>query len=590
MCLAAWRHAVPVLLHVGLVGGLAAQSQSHPVPLPYSTSTIPWPVASGSQIRRIAVGDFLSQRRRHVVALDGNRAYALFSPATMTSAFALPASWVVNDLAVLNSGLSDERDLLVGVGAGGLTVASVTDTWGLDVVAGPAGRWTTATRIKASGSLQSGMIVGLADNNYTLLVATCAGGAVTTTASLALGRSIVDFELVDWDGDQLDEIAVLGNGGLRVYNALLQQQGAAFPGPVAGSAIVTLHASGAERVAWVRPEAGNYEISVIGAAATEPTVTITGVTSFGGVAAGDATGDRRPELMIAMPNSGEVMLLAHLVQANATSPSFANLAADKAVLDVSPSGLQPLSCVPGLFDVDFDLDADIVAASGAPTELAVAVGIGHTLRAFAPSLPMIGAPLVFSDDSGTGGIGAETHVWVQVNRPQGFENYKWVDVQLWRETEGSSTLPQGPGLGIESISVGHWQFDISAVTGLPWIGIQVAGSSQLDTTSNLWGEVRFFDPVIGVKATSPTTVCGGQRRDPPYLDPWTFSQEFPYFANTAIFPAASYSSIKVGPIATAGRTVLGGLILPKKLPPVRVPTLPPQPIPPLTGPTISQPQ
>lgn len=588
------RHVDALALVCGLFpGALCAQIPVNPHPVPYSTSAIAWPDGSPMPVQRLVSGDFLSQRRSHVVALAGGHAYGFFSPASMHSAFALPTTWTFADLTTLPSGIQEIGDFLVGVGTQGLSLAIVTRNWELDVVTSQGGLWSTATRVKASGTLQQGIVVGLASNNYSLIVATCINGVLTTTATATQGRPITDFDLVDWDGDGVDEIAMLCHRGLHILDAVgLQQLGPTFFGPVGGAGIAALRGptrfcGSAERVAWVRPANGAYEIAVIGAMVTEPLVTITGMENLGGVVAADATGDKLPELLLSMPSTGEAMLLAHLTPGEVPGPSFSDLAVDKAALDLSSMGAQALTCTPGFFDIDFDRHADIVATTAMPSLVTIAVGVGNAVRALATEDTQVIAASVVGDAGGD--ISNDDYLWLRIVRPSEFDAFKWVDVHLWKELEVNGAADnQTTGLGIESESVGHWQFDLSTVPVGPqtWIRVPLqnqdgSGEDLFTDTKNLWGEVRFFEPG-DIKATSPTSVFGCQQLHTPSLS-FVFATAFPYFTNPMLFELPwDPINIRIGTLALPGRTFLGGVILPKRLPPVRLPD-PPKPVSPQPG-------
>src|SRR5262249_48834329 len=121
-----------------------------------------------------------------------------------------------NDIAILPGGGSNGADALVFVGSSGLhkwTPGGGDEP--LDVTA----NWVGATFVRVAqldGTSANAIVgVGVTQNGQVLLVRQ---GTTTSTIPLSGGETVEAFATLQWDDTPGAEIAIVTNGGLRIFS------------------------------------------------------------------------------------------------------------------------------------------------------------------------------------------------------------------------------------------------------------------------------------------------------------------------------------------------------------------------------------
>lgn len=351
---------------------LAALSALLPAQLPVGAFTavpneivFPWPPGSGGQVRSLDGAFWSSTDIRSAIGIRGTTLARANAPAVTPIVTQIDVGAPAVDSVVLpGAGLPgpESRDaLLVSVLGGAELRFACTDAAG-GVVVLPVAHpgWQRASMMQ---SLPVGNAVHVAARSQggTELLRTTydrTQGMFTQQPSLALGETIRDLCVVDFDDDQLPDVAVLTDSALRVYDlggtaihtSLLAHPGGAvepLPQPSRRGGLALLRRNAAN--------AGWELVHILDGVVSPAEPVAVGVANFvlGGLSTGDMNGDGLFDVAI-QDNANKV----RLVRVDGSTPShFAPPATEPLVTIVGPTAVQAAA---NLCDYDYDGVADLL--------------------------------------------------------------------------------------------------------------------------------------------------------------------------------------------------------------------------------------
>ncbi len=319
----------------------------HPVGLP----------GSGTLGSEVLCGDFTANGTPDVVIVRGSYAYLLVDPETHStstpSAFSerledpsTGSPETVSDLAVLDRGSAGPAILTVG--SSGVCVWDWDD--GLDKTV-LSGSWATPTHVATRGT---GMVLAVVvDQNYDIWSIILSGGSLVTSfySGDFSAQTIDDVDLIQWDTDSPQELAVTRAGALGIYDldgSVVSVLATNYQAP--GAFEVLRATSGQELVAWVDKSGSNADLTVYGASGSQTAIDLGG-DAFG-LAAGDANDDGLLDLMVGVEATDDLLYFEN------TGVSGTTFGSGEVVDGYGGSG-DPETLV--LCDFDGDGDADLLA-------------------------------------------------------------------------------------------------------------------------------------------------------------------------------------------------------------------------------------
>lgn len=360
---------VALILSLGsvtLIAGEIGQPGVPNDPGPEPKVETPGPL-TGSVFGEVAVGEFTGDLGVDAVVLASGVPTLCLSAETLKTSIRWSGGEAADLVAVPTA---SGPDRLFVVGASGLhelvwnTTSQTWDTDNLDTSV-----WAGA-RAMASGDLDGDGLAdlfGLADatvDDRAVLVShgNAAGGFDGGAISFHSAYSARDVASLDWDGDGIDEIIVLSDGGAELYEEGGVQVGfVPWVDPTMMITVLDDPAHAGQRLAMVfrtQPE-GSQLLVLVGDHGLEGPVPL-GSLGIVSVSGADMDNDGDTDLLFGLSGSASLARLeAHsdLEQANTADPTF--VGSEMVLVPFGPQNRDPSLNAAGLAAIDFDHDGDL---------------------------------------------------------------------------------------------------------------------------------------------------------------------------------------------------------------------------------------
>ena len=380
---------------------------------------MPWGPGSwqGGHVTSVVHGDFTGSLYGDLALLEGEDLVLAFGVGRFTSRTLLTTS-VTGVCTAPDAAPSGSDALVVATGNGFATIwldGENQDPVQVNAVDDP--QWADASKLVALEDVGSGLAVAAVDSTDThVLVLDAPFGNQSTTTLGPLGGACRALTPVDWTGDGRDELAVVHDHGVEIWDRTAPSAPlAAFDlgQGVAGAAAVALADPGAstERLAVALDrQAGPGELWVFDLAGQESVVLATGtpaqvIARPYAIAAGDVDGDQRDDLIVAHrdPTLAGPVLYENVCNGPAgPCTTFEPAASHVLDLGVAPPDPSAQRAQPVLADTTGDGDLDLAVFSAAEPVLRIAenLTVDHAQQLVSLDVPACRGLLDPDDETG----------------------------------------------------------------------------------------------------------------------------------------------------------------------------------------------
>ena len=290
-----------VLATVALATPSGLTPPSEPLSLPLEVVEVP--LSAGSPLTDIAVGDFDGDGRPDAVVLAAGTPIVIWGPAVYEAATRLSAASTGGVTVVTNAG---GTDLIVTASAAGLHAWTYAPEAGsafqsIELSPDPFG---SVAPMDVGGVAHAAALA--ADGKSAALVAVDTG-QLTGTIDFG-GTTAWHLAPIDWDGEPGQELAVLVDQSVLVFDAL----GQLLQAETTDGRSLQLHplqTADGPALAWLQEDAlgTTTEVHLLGASPCAPSA-VTSVVP-GTLSAGDLTGDGADELAFVSAATGRLVVL-----------------------------------------------------------------------------------------------------------------------------------------------------------------------------------------------------------------------------------------------------------------------------------------
>ena len=466
----------------------------------------PWPADpafSAGDFEQIVAGRFhRDDLGRSAVVRRGGRLFLAYQPALFRHVTVAGPDGVTAMSTV--EGLPGRRDRLAVVDATGLWLASF-DGQGFvaEGTANPsfAGASLVGSAPATFGATSGHAIAALVGANtiVTGWQSSTSTTVATTATFAALGGTVFDVAMVDYDADTAPEIAVLHSGGMTVHDGdgtVVQD----FAIPIDGGRITASNGV----AAVVAEYAGTSSLLLAFGTTLVPCGMFAPGTDVIGVAAVDVDGDGDVEVVA---STSDAVSLVHGMSGAAILTSSAT------VLDHHTSGMSPTpgvlsNAAPCFDDVNHDGSADLLIPDAA-TDSLIAIVSAHAVMLSIPAADpepsvSVEGPILIYDDTDE----SETDVILELDVSAMLATHDQVHVQVWTHTNPG---PSPDSVQLTKVSSTIWEDP--GGSGPRFINCRVpiqatydlAGMLHWADADHVWAEIR---PVDFDAATGKLTHAG----------------------------------------------------------------------------------
>jgi hypothetical protein len=506
---------------------------------------IEWPAGLGTGTLRKAVGLFWDNvDQLAAVGLRGTTTGLAMAPAITPSISLLdPGAQVVDVVTLTRAGLPglQNRDALLMTALGYDLLFAATDASGaMHVVPVAHPGWLRASQLTALADATGIDVVArsMAGNVVLRTRYDYATAAFTPMGSLPFGQQVRDLCLVDYDGDSINDVAVLTDSALGIYSvggALLHSVALAHSG---GAVDLAPDLVERDQLALLRRNAGDdgWEVVHIGNGTSEPgvAVSIDGDFSLVGMTSGDLDGDG--DFDLAVQDAGTSV---RIVENTGASPHFT---AGPLLTIGNVGGVQSPA---GARDYDYDGAADLLvplAGGDGKSYLVLDKGLAAVIDAQAPVFGDIFGDPSFYEQNGT------FVLWLVI--PDYLTAFDKIAITAYTAPEGGDAAYVRDLIADNRSAPGQLAVDIPEIP-----------EGSIEHPNILYLKVQFYDSTEAAPPQKPIFLTGG-----------TVKNDAGYYSMTYLehpsrkLPGATTKKIKQN--SNPGRIWIGGYVAQSFLPPI----------------------